>query len=78
MTALPAAKFKLEKRGRIAPGYYADLVLLDLDRFDCAVDFGNPTNTAVGLEMVYVNGTLSYTPDSGVAKTRSGRMLRIR
>ena len=78
MTALPAAKFKLEKRGRIAPGYYADLVLLDLDRFDCAVDFANPTNTAVGLEMVYVNGMLSYTPDSGVAKTRSGRMLRIR
>ena len=78
MTALPAAKFKLEKRGRIATGYYADLVLVDLDRFDCAVDYGHPTNTAVGVEMVYVNGKLSYTPDSGVTKAGNGRMLRIR
>ncbi len=78
MTAIPAAKFKLEKRGIIAPGYFADLVLLDLDRLDCAVDFGNPTNTAQGLEMVYVNGALSYSPDPNAKLARNGRMLRIK
>ena len=78
MTAIPAAKFKLEKRGLIAPGYYADLVQLDLDRFDCAVDFGNPTNTAQGLERVYVNGALSYSPAPDAKLARNGRMLRIK
>ena len=78
MTALPAAKFKLEKRGRIAPGYFADLVLLDLDRFDCAVDYGHPANRAEGVEMVFVNGALSYVPDSTEKLARNGRMLRIK
>jgi N-acyl-D-amino-acid deacylase len=78
MTALPAAKFRLEKRGLIAPGYFADLVLLDLNRFDCDVDFANPTSTAVGVEMVYVNGALSYTPDANGKLPGNGRMLRIR
>ena len=78
MTALPARKFKLEKRGMIAPGYFADLVLLDLDSFDCAVDFANPTNIAQGVESVYVNGTLSYSSDPQAKLGRSGRMLRIK
>ena len=78
MTAIPAAKFKLEKRGLIAPGYFADMVLLDLDRFDCAVDYSNPTNTAQGLDMVFVNGALSYSTDPNAKLARKGRMLRIR
>ena len=78
MTALPAAKFKLEKRGLIAPGYFADLVLLDLDRFDCAADYGNPSARTEGVERVYVNGALSYTPDSKGKIAGHGRMLRIK
>ncbi len=78
MTALPAAKFKLDKRGMIAPGYFADMVLLDLDRFDCAVDYGDPAQVAVGVEQVYVNGALSYAADQQATLARNGRMLRIK
>ena len=78
MTAIPAVKFKLEKRGRIAPGYFADLVLLDLDRYSCKVDFGHPSNTAEGVERVYVNGALAFAADPALKRERNGRMLRIR
>ncbi|MBO4513454.1 MAG: amidohydrolase family protein [Victivallales bacterium] len=78
MTALPAAKFKLDRRGMIAPGYFADMVLLDLERFDCKVDYGNPTHVAEGVEQVYVNGALSYAADQLTTLARNGRMLRIR
>ena len=73
-----ALKFKLEKRGRIAPGYFADLVLLDLDHYSCKVDFGHPSNTAEGVERVYVNGALAFAADPALKRERNGRMLRIR
>lgn len=78
MTFLAAKKFKLEKRGLIAPGYFADLALLDLDNFDCAADYGAPANVAKGVEKVYVNGALAYTPDPAVKRERKGRMLKIK
>ena len=78
MTAIPAAKFKLEKRGLIAPGYFADLVLLDLDNYACKVDFGHPSNTATGVDRVYVNGALAFASDPELKRARNGRMLRIR
>ncbi|MBO4303217.1 MAG: amidohydrolase family protein [Lentisphaeria bacterium] len=78
MTALPAKKFKLEKRGLIVPGYFADLVLLDLDKFECDADYGHPCRVAAGVEKVYVNGALSYAPDPEIPRERKGRMLRIR
>ena len=78
MTALPAKKFKLEKRGLITPGYFADLVLVDLDKFDCITDFGAPAHVAAGVDSVYVNGVLSYSADPEIKVQRAGRMLRIR
>ena len=78
MSAMPAEKFNLEKRGLIVPGYFADLVLLDLDKFDCLADYAVPNRRAEGIAQVYVNGKLAYTPDSSVKTNRAGRMLRIK
>ena len=78
MTALPAAKFNLEGRGIVAPGYFADLVLLDLDKFDSKADYAVPNRRAEGITAVYVNGKLAYSPDEGIKTNRAGRMLRIK
>ena len=78
MTALPAAKFNLESRGIIAPGYYADLVLLDLERFSSPADYAVPNRIAEGVDSVYVNGSLAYSADCSVKTSRAGRMLRIK
>ena len=78
MTSLPAAKFNLEGRGLVAPGYFADLVLLDLEKYDSAADYARPNVRAEGVRAVYVNGELAYSPDPEVKTARPGRMLRIK
>ena len=78
MTSLPAAKFNLEGRGLVAPGYFADLVLLDLEKYDSAADYARPNVRAEGVHAVYVNGKLAYSPDPEVKTARPGRMLRIK
>ena len=78
MTSLPAAKFNIRGRGVVAPGYFADLVLLDLDRYDSKADFAVANRKPTGVEAVYVNGKLAYSPDPEVKTTRPGRVLRIK
>jgi N-acyl-D-aspartate/D-glutamate deacylase len=72
LTAVPAAIFGIRDRGRIAPGYRADLVLFDPERIDAGplrlVDDlpGGAlrlVSDAVGLKAVFVNGV--QTRDDG-------------
>ena len=78
MTSLPAAKFNIRGRGVVAPGFFADLVLLDLDKFDSKADFAVANRVPTGIESVYVNGRLAYSPDPGVKTVRAGKVLRIK
>ena len=78
MTALPAQKFNLAKRGLVAPGYMADLVLLNLDKYHCKADFRCPNQKAQGVKSVYVNGKLAYSDDPSAVTCRNGRMLLVK
>ena len=78
MTSLSAAKFNLEGRGVVAPGYYADLTLVDLEKYDSQADYAVPNRRAQGVLAVYVNGRLAYAPDPEVKTFRPGKMLRIK
>ena len=78
MTSLPAAKFNIRGRGVVAPGYFADLVLIDLDRYDSKADFANANCAPTGVDAVYVNGKLAYSIDPDAKTTRAGHVLRIR
>ena len=78
MTSLGAAKFNIRGRGVLAPGYFADMVLLDLDRYDSAADYGHANRTPTGVGAVYVNGELAYSSDPDAKTVRAGRVLRIR
>lgn len=74
MTGLPAKKFKISKRGVIAEDNYADLVLFDADQINDMATFESPKQVAVGIEYVWVNGTLTYQRGKE-NKSRSGRFL---
>ncbi|HVO03231.1 MAG TPA: D-aminoacylase [Candidatus Cybelea sp.] len=74
MTALPAERFKLQGRGRIAAGAYADLVLFDPATVRDAASFEHPIAPARGIETVLVNGAVAWRAGEGAA--RKGRFLK--
>ncbi len=58
LTSLPADRFGLRERGRLAPGYHADVVVLDLDRVATTATLGEFARPPIGIEHVLVNGTV--------------------
>jgi N-acyl-D-amino-acid deacylase len=56
LTALPAENLRLERRGRIASGYFADLVIFDPGLITDRATFTEPQQFATGVLHVWVNG----------------------
>ncbi|MFD7588779.1 amidohydrolase family protein [Kitasatospora sp. NPDC059811] len=75
MTGRPAARLGLHRRGRIAPGHHADLVLLDPEKVRDAATFEHPRLPAEGVQHVYVNGT-AVVRQGRTTGARPGRALR--
>ena len=75
MTGLPAAEFGLKDRGRIAPGYCADLVLFDPASVADRATFEAPMQPAAGIEYVLVNGEAVWR-DGAATGARPGRAIR--
>ncbi|MGH7047710.1 MAG: N-acyl-D-amino-acid deacylase family protein, partial [Stellaceae bacterium] len=75
MTGLPAARFGLAGRGRIALGGYADITVFDPATVIDRATFEAPTTPAAGIEHVFVNGRPVWT-DAKPSGERPGRALR--
>lgn len=75
MTSLPATRFGLADRGRIAPGAHADLVLVDAERVEDAATYDAPCAPSRGIRGVYVNGLCVWDGQSPTGE-RPGRLLR--
>lgn len=58
MTELPARTFRLEARGTVRAGAFADLVVFDPERIRDVATFDDPVREAEGIAMVMVNGAL--------------------
>ncbi|MEY8021212.1 amidohydrolase family protein [Muriicola sp. SD30] len=56
LTLLPATNLKLEKRGALKEGYYADVVLFDAETITDNATFKEPHQYATGMKHVLVNG----------------------
>jgi N-acyl-D-amino-acid deacylase len=77
MTSLPAATFGLKDRGRISPGYWADLVMFDRNQILDTATYEKPLSIPVGIDSVIVNGSIVL--DHGVVtKSVPGKALRRR
>jgi N-acyl-D-amino-acid deacylase len=56
LSALPAENLKLADRGRLKPGYYADIAVFDANKIIDRATFAKPQQYAVGMVHVLVNG----------------------
>jgi N-acyl-D-amino-acid deacylase len=84
LTGQPAAVFGLPGRGRIAPGFFADLVAFDARKIgveemrrvrDLPAGADRLVATSRGIEHVWVNGVLSRSGSDDLP-VRSGRLIR--
>lgn len=75
MTGLPADRLGLTDRGRIRPGFKADLVLFDPEEIADTATFENPHAYPQGIRLVMVNGTAAVR-DGRPTGARAGRVLR--
>lgn len=56
LTALPAENLKLKRRGKLIPGYYADIVIFDPRTIQDHATFEKPHQYSTGVRDVFVNG----------------------
>lgn len=75
MTSLPADDLGLKDRGRIVPGGFADLVVLDPATVGDRASYTDSHRYAVGVHHVVVNGEV-VVRDGAVTSSRPGRALR--
>ncbi len=58
LSALPAENLKLDRRGKLKEGYFADIVIFDPARVGDSATYEKPHQYAIGVTHVLVNGTL--------------------
>ncbi len=56
LTHLSAQKLKIQKRGLLQPGYYADVVIFNPQTIQDHATYENPHQYSTGVEHVFVNG----------------------
>ena len=77
MTSAPCERFGIAGRGRVAEGWFADLVLFDPATIEDRATYAAPKQEPQGIRMVVVNGQVAY--EDGVhTGAGAGRMLRYR
>jgi N-acyl-D-amino-acid deacylase len=75
MTALPAERFNLERRGQLQVGWSADVTVFDPDRVIDRATFAEPREYAEGIDYVLVNGELVLDHENHTGR-HPGRVLR--
>jgi len=75
ITGLPAKRFRLENRGLIKPGYYADIVIFDPNEISDMGDYIEPRRPPKGINYVLVNGKI-VVKEGAHTGIRPGKIIR--
>jgi len=75
LTSLPATNLKLDRRGLLRPGYFADVVVFDPNSVADHATFENPHQYSTGVSDVFVNGVQVLRGGEHTG-ARPGRVVR--
>jgi N-acyl-D-amino-acid deacylase len=75
LTSLPAATLRVKERGRLAPGYFADVVAFDPKTIADRATYEKPHQYATGVRHVWVNG-VQVLKDGDHTGQKPGRVVR--
>jgi N-acyl-D-amino-acid deacylase len=75
LTSLPAGNLKLRRRGSLATGYFADVVVFDPAAITDHATFEQPHQLATGMRHVFVNG-VQVLKDGEHTGATPGRVVR--
>ncbi|MDF1559794.1 MAG: D-aminoacylase [Bacteroidales bacterium] len=75
LTTLPATNMKIEKRGALKEGYYADVVIFDPEKVQDHSTFEDPHQLSTGMSHVFVNGVQVLLDGKHTGAT-PGRVVR--
>ena len=73
-TGATADMYRIDRRGYLRPGYYADIVVFDPVRYAPRADYVNPRLPSVGVSALLVNGRLALS-DGKTTGEAPGRVL---
>lgn len=75
MTAMPASKLGLTKKGRLNKGADADIVIFDLKEIEDRATFDEPNSTPKGINYVIIDGEIACR-DGKIENAHLGKSIR--
>ncbi len=75
LTSLPAQNLKLDRRGALRPGHFADVVVFDPAKIQDHATFEKPHQFSTGIRHVFVNGA-QVLKDGAHTGATPGRVVR--
>jgi N-acyl-D-amino-acid deacylase len=75
LTSLPANNLQLHDRGRLVPGYFADIVIFDPETIEDHATYDKPHQYSTGVRDVFVNG-VQVLRDGEHTGALPGRVVR--
>ena len=75
LTSFPASNLKIEKRGVLKPGFFADIVAFNPETVSDHATFTDPHQYATGMVHVFVNGG-QVIKDGEHTGAKPGRVVR--
>jgi N-acyl-D-amino-acid deacylase len=75
LTSLPASNLKIQKRGTLRPGYFADIAIFDPSSIQDHATFEKPHQYSTGMVHVFVNGKQVLNQGEHT-NARPGRVVR--
>ena len=75
-TGLTADMYRIDRRGYLRAGYYADVVVIDPKQYAPRADYVHPRELSVGVSKLFVNGSLAVDGSQATGAVAGRALLR--